>query len=66
MRTEQDIKKHIRVIKKNCRHIITGPVADLRKDPTTALLQVTVESELRALHWVLEERYISQLSPADE
>jgi len=65
MKTQPEIEKKISEIQTNYRHVLTGSVATIAINAPRALEQLSAESRLRTLHWVLGTEYKSKLKGVD-
>lgn len=65
MKTQTIIKAEIRRIKKDYASVLTGSFATVQINAPRALQQLTAESRLHALCWVLEIEYKSKLKGID-
>lgn len=61
MKTADDIKAKICEIKKNHAGVLTGSTATVDINAPRALMQISAESRLEILHWVLGTEYKSKL-----
>lgn len=61
MKTKQEIEAFIREIEKDYNHVLTGSTATIAVNAPRALMQLSAESKLMALHWVLGKKYKSKL-----
>ena len=61
MRNEQEIRKEIADIERANQHILVGGLAIIDINAPVALMQLSAESRLRELYWVLGETYESKL-----
>lgn len=65
MRSEAEIKREIDQIEYDNVHILTGSLASVPINAPRALQQISVESKLRALYWVIGRTYKSSLKGID-
>lgn len=65
IKTEQEIKAKIKELEKDYKHLLTGSVATIAVNAPRALGQLSVESALLRLHWVLGTTYKSKLKGID-
>lgn len=61
MKTRKEIQKAIDDLKTEYAYILTGPASTIQINAPRALMQLSVESQLKTLHWVLGTNYISKL-----
>lgn len=61
MKTEKEIKAKIRELEKDHKHILTGSLATIAINAPRALGQLSAESALQHLHWVLGTTYKTKL-----
>lgn len=65
MKTDKEIRAKIAEIEKRDHHVLTGSVATLHINAPRALMQLSAETKLKALYWVLGEDYKSKLKGTD-
>jgi hypothetical protein len=63
MRSEAEICEKIQQIKKDYSHVLTGTIATVFENAPRALMQLEAETQLRTLHWFLDEVFKSKLKP---
>lgn len=61
MKNEKEIRAKIAEIEKSHGHVLTGSLATVGINAPRALMQISAETQLKALHWVLGSEYISKL-----
>ena len=62
MKTEKQIRQQINKLKYDYKHVLTGTIATIDINAPRALMQLSSEAQLQALHWVLGEKYQSKLT----
>lgn len=65
MKTEKEIKAKIMELEKENKHLLTGSLATVAINAPRALGQLSAETALRRLHWVLGTTYKSKLKGVD-
>lgn len=65
MKTEQEIRAKITEIEDRDQHVLTGSMSSLHINAPRALMQLSVETKLKVLHWVLGDEYKSKLKGTD-
>lgn len=65
MKTKEEIQAKIAEIKERDRQILTGSIATLHINAPRALMQLSAETKLKALYWVLGIDYKSKLKGTD-
>jgi len=61
MKTKKGIMARITKIEKDYAHVLTGSLATIQTNAPRALMQISAETSLRELYWVLGEEYKSKL-----
>ena len=61
MKTEKEIRKRIKKIKKDFSHVLTGTLATVDINTPRALMQLSAEARLEELYLVIGEKYKSKL-----
>jgi len=64
-KTEKEIKAQIAEIEKDNAHVLTGSTATIRINAPRALMQLSAQTKLDTLHWVLGTKYKSKLKGVD-
>ncbi len=65
MKNEKEIRQQIADLKGAYAHVLQGSSVTVQINAPRALMQVEAEAKLRALHWVLGEKYESKLKGTD-
>jgi len=55
MRTEKEVREHIKVVEKAYKHVLDGSMATIVENALRALMQLTATSKLDSLYWVIGE-----------
>jgi len=55
IRTEKEIRAHIKVVEKAYKHVLDGSMATIVENAPRALMQLTATSKLDSLYWVIGE-----------
>lgn len=66
MKTHKDIVDKIHSIEDAYKHVLSGSIATLAINAPRALEQLTAETKLRTLNWVIGRTYKSQLRGVDK
>ena len=61
MTSKIEIKKEIARIQRDYKSVLTGSMATVQVNLPRALMQLSIESRLHTLHWVLGTEYKSKL-----
>jgi len=61
VRTEQEIMDAIKQITKDNEHVLTGELSNIQINAPRALMQLSAESKLVVLNWVLGKKFKSRL-----
>lgn len=65
MRTEKEIRERIKKLERDFKPILTGSVATIQVNAPRALSQISAETTLTNLYWVLGEQYKTKLRGID-
>lgn len=65
MRTEKEIRAEIADVEKAYKSVLTGSTATILINAPRALMQLTAQTKLGELYWVLGEKYESKLKGVD-
>ena len=61
MKTEAEIKANIAQLERDYAHVLEGSRATVQVNAPRALMQVSAQSRLEVLYWVLGGKYKSKL-----
>jgi len=61
MKTEQEVKNMIKEIEGYCAEVLTGSIATVNINAPRALMQISAESRLQILYWILGKKFKSKL-----
>lgn len=66
MKTKKEVSDKIREIKESNSHVLTGSVATIAINAPRALMQLSAETQLKTLHWLIGSEYKSKLKGVDK
>ena len=65
MKTKKEIEAKIDEIESSYAHVLTGSTATVDINAPRALMQITAETQLQDLYWVIGKKYKSKLKGVD-
>ena len=65
MKTEQEIEEKIKELERDYKSILTGSAATIAINAPRAICQLSIETALQRLYWVLGKTYKSKLKSID-